>query len=199
MGISQNFTSVAHPQANGQTEVMNRAILRGLKARLDRAKGLWADELPSVLWAHRTTEKTATGETSFNLTYGTEAVIPAEIEVPTLRLEAYDERTNEGELRTNLDLLDEVRDLAHIRTAAYQQKVARYYNARVKKRNFRVGDLVLRKVMVPEPGVGKLEPNWEGPYRVKKALSGGAYELGTLEGKQVPRAWNVVNLRRYYL
>ena len=53
--------------------------------------------------------------------------------------------------------------------------------------------------MVPEPGVGKLGPNWEGPYRVKKALGGGAYELGTLEGKQVPRAWNVVNLRRYYL
>ena len=66
-------------------------------------------------------------------------------------------------------------------------------------RDFRVGDLVLHKVMVPELGVGKLGPNWEGPYRVMKTLGGGAYELGTLEGKQVPRAWNVVNLRRYYL
>ena len=49
--IKQNFTSVTHPQDNGQTEVPNRTILQGLKARLEKAKGQWVKELPNVLWA----------------------------------------------------------------------------------------------------------------------------------------------------
>ncbi|MCI97292.1 gypsy retrotransposon integrase-like protein, partial [Trifolium medium] len=43
--IKQNFFSVEHPQTNGQAEAANRVILRGLKRRLDEAKGNWAEEL----------------------------------------------------------------------------------------------------------------------------------------------------------
>ena len=82
-GIKQNFTSVAHPQANGQVEVTNRTIVDGLKKRLGKSKGNWAEELQSVLWAYRTTARRATGETPFSLVYGTEAVIPSEMYVPT--------------------------------------------------------------------------------------------------------------------
>ncbi|KAL0319786.1 UNVERIFIED_CONTAM: Pro-Pol polyprotein [Sesamum radiatum] len=77
--IKQYFTSVGTPQSNGQTEVTNRTILQHLKARLDEAKGNWIDELPGVLWAYRTTARKSTGESPFNLVYGTEAVIPTEI------------------------------------------------------------------------------------------------------------------------
>ncbi|KAL0377453.1 UNVERIFIED_CONTAM: hypothetical protein Sradi_3050800 [Sesamum radiatum] len=76
LSIKQFFTSVSNPQANGQTEVTNRTILQHLKTRLGTAKGAWVDELPSVLWAYRTTPRTATGESPFNLSYGTEAVAP---------------------------------------------------------------------------------------------------------------------------
>ena len=53
--------------------------MNGLKKRLDGTKGKWAEELPNVLWAYRTTPRRSTGETLFLLTYGTEAVIPAEV------------------------------------------------------------------------------------------------------------------------
>ncbi|XP_071694720.1 uncharacterized protein [Rutidosis leptorrhynchoides] len=70
LNIKQTFTSVAHPQANGQCEVTNRDIVLGIKARLGLCRRGWIDELPNVLWAHRTTPKGATNETPFSLVYG---------------------------------------------------------------------------------------------------------------------------------
>nr|XP_025647635.1 uncharacterized protein LOC112742611 [Arachis hypogaea] len=63
--VSHRFSSVEHPQTNGQVESTNKIIVKGLKKRLDEAKGLWADELGSVLWSYRTTPQTTTGETPF--------------------------------------------------------------------------------------------------------------------------------------
>ncbi|KAL2249925.1 UNVERIFIED_CONTAM: hypothetical protein Sindi_2466200 [Sesamum indicum] len=92
--IQQNFTAVGNPQANGQTEVMNRTLLQYLKTRLERAKGAWVEELPGVLWAYWTTPRTATGETPFYLVYGSEAVIPAEIREETARVAQYEAEEN---------------------------------------------------------------------------------------------------------
>ncbi|XP_071687891.1 uncharacterized protein [Rutidosis leptorrhynchoides] len=85
LNIKQTFTSVAHPQANGQVEVTNKEIVDDMKARLGLSQTKWVDEVPHILWAHRTTPKWSTGETPFSLVYGTEAVIPAEICIPTQR------------------------------------------------------------------------------------------------------------------
>ncbi|XP_071730065.1 uncharacterized protein [Rutidosis leptorrhynchoides] len=54
----------------------------------------WVDELSNVLWAHRTTFKKSTGKTPFSLVYGSEAMIPAEIFVPTYRVANFDETAN---------------------------------------------------------------------------------------------------------
>ena len=70
---------------NGQTEVTNRTLLKIIKTKLDDAKGAWPEELPNVLWAYRTTARTPTRETPFRLTYGTEAVIPIEVGVTSIR------------------------------------------------------------------------------------------------------------------
>ncbi|GJV17147.1 reverse transcriptase domain-containing protein [Tanacetum coccineum] len=75
--------TVAHPQANGLVERANKSLMHGMKARLGRERTGWVDELPNVLWAHQTMLKTSNGETPFSLTYGSEAVIPAEIGMPT--------------------------------------------------------------------------------------------------------------------
>ncbi|XP_072074369.1 uncharacterized protein [Arachis hypogaea] len=83
LGIKQKFSSVEHPQTNGQVEAANKVILLGLKKRLDNKKGVWADELVSVLWSYRTTEQSSTGETPFRLTYGVDAMIPVEVGEPS--------------------------------------------------------------------------------------------------------------------
>ena len=53
--ISNHYSSTEHPQANRQVEVTNQTILQSLKTRLEKAKWLWEKELPSLLWAYRTT------------------------------------------------------------------------------------------------------------------------------------------------
>ena len=131
-----------------------------IKTRLEGAKGLWPEELPNILWAYRTTARTPTGETPFRLTYGTEVVVPVEIGLTNWRTNHHDESSNDNQPRTNLDLLDEARDQVEAKTRAYQQRMARYYDRRVKHREFKVGDLVLRNMTLAtkDPAQGKLGP-----------------------------------------
>ncbi|GJX84332.1 reverse transcriptase domain-containing protein [Tanacetum coccineum] len=86
LNIKQQFTSLAHLQANGQIEVTNRTLLQGLKTRLGKAQRQWVEELPNVLWAHRTTAQTSNGCAPFSLVYGSEAVLPPEIGIPPYRI-----------------------------------------------------------------------------------------------------------------
>ncbi|XP_074347263.1 uncharacterized protein LOC141686105 [Apium graveolens] len=85
--LEQKFSSVAHPQGNGAIEAANKVIFRGIKKRLGESKGRWAEELPWILWAYRTTPRTSTGETPFRMAYGTEALVPVEVGLESYRTE----------------------------------------------------------------------------------------------------------------
>ncbi|GFZ00544.1 hypothetical protein Acr_14g0001790 [Actinidia rufa] len=177
LAISHHFSSPGHPQANGQVEVTNRTILRNLKA-----------------------SRIPTGETPYSLVFGTESVIPVEIGMPSFRTLNFNEKGNEGELRINLDLLDEKRESSELRQAAYKGRIAKYYNERVKHRSFLPGDLVLRRVTLStrDPRAGKLGPTWEGPYKVIKVSKPGTCWLEDLNGKALPHPWNAEHLKKYY-
>ncbi|GKA80363.1 reverse transcriptase domain-containing protein [Tanacetum coccineum] len=150
-------------------ERANRSLGEGIKARLGEGNKDWIEELPHVLWAHRTMIKSSHGDTPFSLTYGTEAVIPAEIGMPTYRTAKVDTVHNDKELWLNLDLLEEKWERATICEANHAA----------------VG--------------GKLGPKWEGPYEVTETLGDGAYKLRTMDGVDLPRTWNIANLKKCYL
>ena len=89
---------------------------------------------------------------------------------------AFDEQCNPHDLKANLDLLEEKREIALVRMVAYKQKVARYYNSRIKSKAFRAGDLVLQRATISQPqNQEKLAPNWEGPYEVKEVVQPRTY------------------------
>ena len=52
LGIKNRYSIPAYPQSNGQAEATNKAIVNGLKKRLEGAKGRWVEKLPNVLWAY---------------------------------------------------------------------------------------------------------------------------------------------------
>ncbi|GJV70334.1 reverse transcriptase domain-containing protein [Tanacetum coccineum] len=142
--IHQHFASVKHPQTNGLVERANRSLGEGIKARLDARSKNWMEELPRVLWAHRTMIKSSNGDTPFSLTYETEAVVPTEIGMPTLRTTEVDLVHNNEALEMNLELLEEMREEAAIREAKSKAKMEKYYNAKVQNTSFKPGDLVYR-------------------------------------------------------
>jgi hypothetical protein len=200
LGIHNHYSSPSHPQANGQIEVTNRSLLKLIKTRLEGAKGLWPEELPSILWAYRTTIRIPTGETPFGMTYGSEAVVPVEIGLTTLRTSTYDDQQNEEELRLNLDLINEVWETAETRMKRYQKNMAYHYNVKVKPKQFFIGDLVLLKITLAtkDPTQGKLGLNWEGPYKVVEIHRQGTYHLEDTNERRLPHLWNAEHLRKYY-
>ena len=78
--------------------------------------------------------------------------------------------------------------------------MAKYYNSRVRHRDFKVGDLILRKFIgtARVPTQGKLGPNWEGPNRITLWQRKDTYHLEMINGQKLPHPWNTEHLRKYY-
>ncbi|CAL8990767.1 unnamed protein product [Prunus brigantina] len=166
------FASPAHPQSNGQVEAVNKIIKRTLKTKLDKAKGCWPQLLPKYCGPIAPPSVPPQGKHRFPF--------------PLLAL--------------NLDFIDELRDQSNMRNVAYKQRIAKYYDSRVKPRAFKVGDRVMRKVSLAtkNPTEGTLGPTWEGPYEVTRISRPGAYQLRDPKGKTLPRPWNADHLKYYY-
>ncbi|XP_076936905.1 uncharacterized protein LOC143604256 [Bidens hawaiensis] len=125
----------------------------------------------------------------FSLVFGAEAVIPTEMVYPTARTSIRDPETNDEHLVQDLDTVEELRDQARLRIAAYQQKMVGAYNKNIRIRRFEVGDLVLLKAFqnTTNPADWKLAPKWEGPYLIEVEAGKGAYHLMNMEGDMLPR------------
>jgi maltoporin len=165
-----------------------------IKKRLEEVRGKWVEELSNVMWTHRTTKRRSIGETPFALAYGVEVVIPLEIELPTIRTTEFDSKTNEANLMKDLHLLEERHDMALIRLAPYQQQLKKGYDNNVKPRSFQFGNLANTR----NANAWKLGSNWEGPYKVVSFVGVGSYRLEDMDGKSVPKPWNICNLKKYF-
>ncbi|XP_071727290.1 uncharacterized protein [Rutidosis leptorrhynchoides] len=140
--------------------------------------------------------KRSTGE-PFSLMYGTEAVTPAEIRVPTHRVLAFDVETNSFILCENLNLLEERHIMVAIRKAdaksAWQNIIIKMKHVQFK------GDLVLRyNEASRQVKQGKLGPRWERPYKIIKARQNGSYTLAAPSGEEMQRTWNAMSLKKFY-
>ncbi|GJX94410.1 reverse transcriptase domain-containing protein [Tanacetum coccineum] len=200
LNIKQIFASVEHPQTNGQVERENRNLGEEIKARFGEDNRNWVEEVPHVLWVHRTMIKTSNEDTPFSVTYGTEAVIPVEIGMPLIICTEVNQAENNEELLRNLDILEERREKAAVREARNKVKMEKYYNAKVRITSFCPGDFVYRSNEASHAKEsGKLGPKWEGPYEVVEALGKGAYKLRNGSGDVLSRTWNVQDLKKCYL
>ncbi|GJV55503.1 reverse transcriptase domain-containing protein [Tanacetum coccineum] len=108
------------------SEITHSRTGEGIKARLGEDNRNWVEKVSHVLWAHRTMIKTSNRDTPFSLTYGTEAVIPVEIGMPSIRCAEVNHAKNDEEPLLNLDILEERRENAAVREAKNKAKMEKY-------------------------------------------------------------------------
>ncbi|RDY02360.1 hypothetical protein CR513_14196, partial [Mucuna pruriens] len=138
--IKQLFTSVEHPQSNGHAEAVTKDYGRGWKKLRTNGQKSYLKFCGPIIPPPYST----TNETSFRLTFDTEAMIP------------------------------EAREIVHIKEYAMKARAARKYDRRIIPRDFKTGDLVLKKV-TQNVDKNKLTPCWEEPFRILEEAGQGAY------------------------
>ncbi|WMV19402.1 hypothetical protein MTR67_012787 [Solanum verrucosum] len=135
--------------------------------------------------ACRNAYKTPICMAPYQLVYGKSCHLPVELEhkvmwaIKKLNLDwgvASNQRIDD------LNALDEFRLKAYESSALYKEKMKRYHDQRIEKREFVVGDLVLffnsRLCLFP----GKLKFKWTGPFLLTKLFSHVAIELVKKDG-----------------
>ncbi|XP_070005507.1 uncharacterized protein [Nicotiana sylvestris] len=153
----------------------------------------WHEKLSFALLGYRTTVCTSTGATPYMLVYGTEAVIPVEVEIPSLRIiqqvelddaewvrGRYEQLALIDEKRMNADALKKVKVIQErLRTTQLRKKS--YSDRKFRYVSYMVGDKVLLKVS-PMKGVmrfgnkGKLSPQVIGAFEMLRRIGEVAYE-----------------------
>jgi hypothetical protein len=146
----------------------------------------------------------ATKTSPYELVYGHHVVLPWEIQSDSRRVVLQKDLCSKE--YSGL-MMDELEDLHMIRLKALENieknktRVAKYYNKKVKVKQFAEGDLVwkaLLPIRTKYITFGKWFLNWEGPFRVVRCVPGNAYILKTLLGEEFSAAINGRYLKKYY-
>ncbi|XP_019265429.1 PREDICTED: uncharacterized protein K02A2.6-like [Nicotiana attenuata] len=108
--ITHRNSTPYRPKANGDVEAVNKNIKKNLR-KLIQSSRQWHEKLPFALLGYCTTVRTSFGATPYLLVYGTEAVILAEVEIPSLRIIVEAEIKDDEWVKTHLELtmIDEKR------------------------------------------------------------------------------------------
>jgi hypothetical protein len=198
LGLRQEHSSPYYPQANGQVEAVNKTLKTIRQRTINSAKSNWHLMLYSALWDYRTSVKTATGFSPFQLIYGLEAVFPIECQIPSLKL-AVQLLPDTSPLEERLVHLEQLNRDAALANEAHKHKVKCQYDRFVHPRIFSEGDLVLVYDQDKDPlGAGKFKPMWFRPFIIKEVLKKGAYHLVDFEGNALAKPRNGLYLKKYY-
>ncbi|KAL3692331.1 hypothetical protein R1sor_005982 [Riccia sorocarpa] len=187
-GITHNLITPYHPQANGQVERINRVLLSTIRKTVKRNPKDWDKRLIGAVWAYRTTYKTTTGQSPFQLVYGQEAILPIEFMLPTLRvLTGYsdwpgstDPDLTIKERVHQLHLLEETRIIALYKQYIAQSRRKATFDRLCKPLTFQKGDLVLKWNDMMGKFPGKFPTYWYGPYKIEAVFSNGSLQLKTI-------------------
>jgi hypothetical protein len=164
---------------------------------INSAKSNWHLMLYSALWAYRTSVKTTTSFSPFQLIYGLEAILPIECQMLTLNL-VVQLLPDTSPLEERLLYLEQCHDAA-LANEAHKQKFKSQYDRFVRPQIFSEGDLFLVYDKDKDSlGEGKFKPMWFGPFIVKEVLKKGAYQLVNFEGNALAEPRNGLYLKKYY-
>ncbi|XP_026450809.1 uncharacterized protein LOC113350921 [Papaver somniferum] len=204
-GIKQIFSTIYYPQGNGKSESTKKTLFRILSRTVHDNPKEWHEQLPMALWACRTAPRSSIGVSPYSLVYSADAILPAEIKIPSARIAAasgvhWNEAKASNSRIAELDTLDSIRSKEEERTQVYRNRISMAYDKTVKPRVFKVGDLALKtaKHIQQDMYAPKFSPKWEGPYMITKAYSTGYYKIVKVDGGKLEAVINEKWLKAYH-
>jgi hypothetical protein len=201
LGLQQEHLSPYYPQENGQVEAVNKSLKTILQQIINLAKSNWHLMLYSALWVYRTSVKTATGFSHFQLIYRLEAVLPIKCRISSLKVvvQLLPDTSPLEEWLLYLERLNEKHLDVALANKAHKQKVKCQYDWSIHPWILSEGDLILVYDQDKDsPGVGKFKPMWFEPFIIKEILKKGAYRLVDFEGNDLVEPRNRLYLKKYY-
>jgi hypothetical protein len=177
-----------HPQTNGQAETSNRQLKSILNKTIEKGGKDWSKKLDGALWAYQTAFKTPIGMTPYQFIYEKACHLLVELEHKAywaIKEMNLDLDAAVVKRRIQISELKEMRLKADENASIYKERIKRWYDKRLKKKEFKEGDKVLLyNSRFKTFGNGKLQSKWDGPYVVHSVLSNGAITIMDVKGDQ---------------
>jgi hypothetical protein len=200
LGIEHRFSTSYHPQTNGQAETSNRQLKSILNKTIEKGGKDWSKKLDGALWAYRTAFKTPISMTPYQFVYGKAFHLPVQLEhkaYSAIKAMNLDLDAIVVKRRIQISELEEMRLKAYDNASIYKERIKRWYDKRLKKKEFKEGDKVLLyNSRFKTFGKGKLQSMWDGPYIVHSVLSNG--EVTIMDVKGIQFMVNGQRLKVYY-
>ena len=172
-GVRKSCTTAYHPQGDGMVERLNRSLLQLLCGYVDKEPANWERYLPLILYAYRTAVHSSTGVSPFVLMFGRQ---PQSTQFePQL---AFDPTSYKGYMQEKLAELQDLVETNLAEAAAHQKMI---YDKHSTYRYFDVGDMVWLSV----PTASKLDPRWEGNWKISAVKSPVTMEITDGRRKKV--------------
>jgi hypothetical protein len=159
LGIKLLNSSLYYAQANGQAKAANKGIIKLIKRKIDENPKWWHTILNETLWAYRMACHGATKVSPYQLVYGHDDVLPWELKTGSRRTSLQDQLSLDD---YSTMMKEELKDLTGIRLRALEnieknkKRIARWYDKKVKVKDFVEGDLVW-KLILP---IGSRDPKY---------------------------------------
>ena len=185
------FSTTCHPQTDGQTEVVNRALSTFLRAIIKKNIKTWEDCLPHVEFAYNRTIHSATKFSPFEIVYDFNPLTPLDLSPLPMS-----EHVNlDGKKKA--EFVKQIHEKARLNIERRTEQYAKQANKGRRHVVFEPGDWVwvhMRKERFPAQRQSKLLPRGDGPFQVLERINNNAYKLDLPGEYTVSATFNVSDL-----